>query len=308
MSGVAFRIDTSTGLSSFPPTAPPVHLPQIEKFDPPPPPSHSSLEGYSLQSLEMQDTLRRAHVETNTYCSRLFSALGMLHKTAKEVPFLNDLRSDKFVCSWAYTRYLCNLYVFHEALENAQRRLIAWNKAASVAVFEKLFRTSALLEDIDTWAPQASDRPEVKEFHTLTTAEEKKKWILQRAEKVSHTFAEKLNGLKEENLCLVFPSMFVLYGTLMSGSQFNKQKVIDRYSLLHEDAIADQGAHFFVIQGVPSTEIDKFKKGPWHSGLNTAIAKFIPDEDENAFSQQVQQASFTMQHFLDFIPALEKNC
>lgn len=123
------------------------------------------------------------------------------HAKARQNGFLQKLVTGGF-CNTEFYKYLVNLLVVHEALEEAQTML---SDSLKVFVHSQLFRSEGIKKDLIIWKTLAS-----KEYPPCEAALQFAKYIRETA---IHD-PEKIIAI-----------MYTLYGTILSGGQTNKKVV-----------------------------------------------------------------------------------
>ncbi len=189
------------------------------------------------------------------------------HPKARMNQFLQSISAStpelakRTICPTEYYRYLLNLDLIHESLEIVQKTLLASRHPLSVFVKTELFRSAKIKDDIGVWVHLRDEKKPITVDYKLPT------YILKA-------------GRSDPELTIIM--MYVIYGTVMSGGQTNKNKVAldvkrgkDCFDNIPKDS---SGVGLFEIkQGdtvLDDAGIAQFKLD-WHTRLSEA-GKLIP--------------------------------
>jgi heme oxygenase len=268
--------------------------------------SSSGLEAYLSAAGSRRMSLERGHVQS--FAERLYLGTREAHKgEAMKDEFLMTLIKGGF-CPQAYTRYLCSLYVIHEALEHAQNKLLAAFKAEgyNFFVFRELWRTGAILEDIKTWFPIPEKEFTARFEEATIDAGKLRNHIHSIARPSAIAHAEYMTKIADSDPILLIGHMYSFYGTLLSGGQLSKQGVGKSYLTYDEEAAGtSKGIALFTFSG--SSDVASIKQ-KWHDSLSQ-LPKHVPKIEER-LPNIVGEAVSAMRATLNFIREmnLKKDC
>lgn len=188
--------------------------------------------------------------------NELYMGSRAMHSQALGNEFLQNLTGG-IICPQGYNKYLSNLYVIHQALEEAQG-IIKDIEGASHFIFTELWRSQAIAKDREVW------KHIDKEYEP---AEASRKYALQLVERAK-TEPEEILG-----------AMYSFYGTLFHGGQHIKDNAFKafktyRCQLKEKDSVPEEifddandtlGIELFSFA---FDNINDFKVQTWHTHLN----------------------------------------
>jgi heme oxygenase len=280
---------------------------------------------YSSLSLAQQPESIRA---PQSLSKVLHQGISQLHETARRNAFLNGLiLGEMTFCSKAYTLYLCNLFVIHESIEKAQKKIIE-EYGEWLFVFPVLFRSERLLNDIKTWSifNTLSSQFADKDIHSA----EFNKNLLALVETKSVEFAQHMEKMtaSKKDLLLAIGSIYALYGTILSGGQFVRKGVKSGFICRMEEAddeeekvplkaqikkeiaedknamefFAEKSVSFFHFEN-KDFSILAFKQ-VWHKNLDDLVGKLgLEGKEREQFEKGVvsgaNEAIFTVLNFIE---------
>jgi hypothetical protein len=159
-------------------------------------------------------------------------AMKNVHIRAIHNTFLNSLIEGNLHCAHVYLRYLCNLAVLHQALEEAQGKII--ERYGDIGFIDPaLYSSERIVHDIQVWARFT---PSAKGFVDVDRSAFEagiQKFVLP----CTAQFIEELRKL--ENPITAVGSIFALYGTLMNGGVMVGEGVKKCFLARIDEAIDD---------------------------------------------------------------------
>lgn len=266
----------------------------------------SGLEAYLKAAGSQRMALEKGHVQSFAESLHLGTREFHREKAVKD-EFLRSLINGGF-CPQAYTRYLCSVYVIHEALENAQNKLSTAFKAEgyNFFVFRELWRTGTIIEDIKTWFPIPGKEFTAKFEEAVKDTEKLRAHVRSIARPSALAHAEYMTKIAESDPILLIGHIYSFYGTLISGGQLSKQGVGKTYLTFDEEAEGtSNGIALYTFSAFSDIAAFKLK---WHDSLSQ-LPKHVPKIEER-LPKIIAEAVSAMETTLKFIKEmnLKKDC